>query len=386
MAHAVPCAAARYHARVEPLTVIHVLEKNRLDTGSVQQMLQAAVGLRARGHRVTVVSRPGGDLEARAREEGLDLVALPLRNELDLRTMVKLRGLFRRLRPDVVHVHKGLAHTLALAASWLDRPPAFVVNRGVTFPLSIWNAPKYRTRRVDRIVAVSESVREVLVRSGGIAAGKVAVIYAGTDVSRFDPAQWSGDGFRAEKGIGADETLLLSVGLRGWKGWSDLVDAAARLLSDHPRLRVALVGCRSESTAAAVRARAAASGIGERVLVVEYRDDMPRVLAAADCVIDASWEGTGITGTVREAMAMERPVVATDCGGNRELVAGLGWIVPRRDVPALAAAIHEVLASPERARERARSGRERVIAGFSLTHRIDGLEALYREIIESKRL
>lgn len=371
---------------MEPLTIIHVLEKNRLDTGSVQQMLQAAVGLRGRGHRVTVVSRPGGDLEARAREDGLDLAGLPLRNELDLPTIVKLRGMFRALRPDVVHVHKGLAHTLALAASWRDRPPAFVVNRGVTFPLSVWNAPKYRTRRVDRIVAVSESVREMLVRSGGIAAGKIAVIYAGTDVARFDPAQWSGEEFRAEKGIGPEETLLLSVGLRAWKGWSDLVDAAGRLLPAHPRLRVALVGCRSESAAAEVRARAAAKGLGERVLVVEYRDDMPAVLAAADCVVDASWEGTGITGTVREAMAMERPVVATDCGGNRELVGGCGWIVPRRDVPALAAAIHESLAAPERARERARSARERVVAGFSLTHRIDRLETLYREIIESRRL
>ncbi|MHB8999126.1 MAG: glycosyltransferase family 4 protein, partial [Thermoanaerobaculia bacterium] len=350
-------------------------------------MLQAAVGLRERGHHVSVVSRPGGDLEARAREEGLDLALLPLRNELDLRTIVKLRALFRARRPDVVHVHKGLSHTLALAASWRDRPPAFVVNRGVTFPLSIWNAPKYRTRRVDRIVAVSESVRDVLMRSGGIAAGKIAVIYAGTDVSRFEPARWDRNAFRAEKGIDPDETLLLSVGLRAWKGWGDLLDAAAQLLPSYPPLRVALVGCRSESAAAEVRARAAANGLGERVLVVEYRDDMPRVLAAADCVVDASWEGTGLTGTVREAMAMERPVVATDCGGNRELVAGYGWIVPRRNVTALAAAIHEALSLPEdETRERARSARKRVTTGFSLTHRIDRLEALYHEIIEAKRL
>jgi glycosyltransferase involved in cell wall biosynthesis len=376
---------AGYDARVEPLTIVHVLEKNRLDTGSVQQMLQAATGLRDRGHRVIIVSRPGGDLEGRAREDGLDLVPMPLRSEIDLRTIARLRSLFRERRPDVVHVHKGLAHTLALAAAWTAPPPAFVVNRGVTFPLSLWNAPKYRSRRVDRIVAVSESVRDVLVRSGRVPAAKIDVIYAGTDVRRFDPARWSREEFRAEKGIGPDEALLLLVGLRAWKGWSDLVDTAARLLPRHPRLRVVLVGCRSERVAAEVRGRAVASGIGDRVLVVEYREDMPRVLAAADCVIDASWEGTGITGAIREAMAMERPVIATDCGGNRELVPGHGWIVPRRDAAALAAAIDEVLASPERAREIGRAARARVVAGFSMARRIERLEELYREIIEGKR-
>ena len=57
-----------------------------------------------------------------------------------------------------------------------------------------------------------------------------------------------------------------------------------------------------------------------RVLTMPYRTDMPQVLAACDIVVDASWAGTGITGTIREAMAIGRAVVATDCGGNRELV------------------------------------------------------------------
>ena len=66
---------------------------------------------------------------------------------------------------------------------------------------------------------------------------------------------------------------------------------------------------------------------------------MPEVLAACDVVVDASWAGTGITGTVREGMAMAKGVVASDCAGNRELVVdgSTGLLVPPRDVPALAA-------------------------------------------------
>ncbi len=77
-------------------------------------------------------------------------------------------------------------------------------------------------------------------------------------------------------------------------------------------------------------------------MTLPSRTDMPDVLAACDVVAEASWAGTGITGTIREAMAMGRAVVATDCGGNRELVVDgeVGLVVPPRDTDALAASSH----------------------------------------------
>src|SRR5258708_10151854 len=68
-----------------------------------------------------------------------------------------------------------------------------------------------------------------------------------------------------------------------------------------------------------VTAYATSRGVGGRVTVIEYRTDMPNVFASCDLVVDASWAGTGITGTVREGMAMQKPVIATDCGGKPEL-------------------------------------------------------------------
>ena len=70
----------RYTAPVTgQLSIVHVLEKNRLTTGSVVQMMEAARGLAARGHRVTVVSRAGGDLEKACTDAGVPLLTLPLR-------------------------------------------------------------------------------------------------------------------------------------------------------------------------------------------------------------------------------------------------------------------------------------------------------------------
>src|SRR3979411_670250 len=86
-------------------------------------------------------------------------------------------------------------------------------------------------------------------------------------------------------------------------------------------------------------------GVAAHGAAVEYRDDMPNVFASCDLVIDASWAGTGITGTIREAMAMHKPLIATDCGGNRELVssADVGWLIPAKEVAPLARAITEVM-------------------------------------------
>src|SRR5207244_11333834 len=89
------------------------------------------------------------------------------------------------------------------------------------------------------------------------------------------------------------------------------------------------------------------------------RVDIPRGFASSDRVVDASWAGTGITGTIREAMAMQKAVIATDCGGNRELVSSpdVGWLIPPKDVAALTGAIAEVLHDPARRATAAASAR-----------------------------
>ncbi|MGA7613868.1 MAG: glycosyltransferase family 4 protein [Thermoanaerobaculia bacterium] len=367
------------------MRIFQILEKNRFNTGSVHQMFQAASALRERGHEVWVVSRPGEELERRAREAGLGFAGFPFRNELDLKTIRGVAHLVGEQGPDVIHVHKGLSHTLALVATWRDRVPAFVVNRGVSFPLRPWNRLKYTTRRVDRVVTVCEDIRQVIIRSGRVDPAKVVVIYAGVDLDVFDPRRWSGEEFRVEKGIDTDRFLFMQVGVREWKGWRELVDAFSDLASEYPAAALALVACKDPQQEREVRDYATTAGVGDRVHPVEYRSDMARVLSAADCVIDASWAGTGITGTIREAMALGKPVIATDCGGNRELLStpDVGWLVPAKERSRLAGAMREIAGDRERREAVGRGAMAHVRAGFSKEHRIDSLERLYREIVES---
>lgn len=368
------------------MRIFQALEFNQFDTGSVHQMFQAAAGLRERGHDVTIVSRPGPAMASRAAAAGVKFAPMPLRNEFDPISLAKMIALFRREKPDVVHVHKGVAHSMALAAAYVAPVGALIVNRGVSFPLDRWNRTKFRARRVDRVVTVCEAIKQVIVDSGRLPPAKVAVVYAGTDVTLFDPANWNPHAFRAEKGIADDRFVVAQVGVRDWKGWMELVDAMMALAPTHPRIHLLLIGARHERERAEVMRFVHDRGAAERVTLVEVRTDMPNVLAAADLMVDASWAGTGITGTIREAMSMRKPVIATDCGGNRELVSSpdVGWLIPPRDANALTRAIGEAIDDPARAAAVARNAREHVIAGFSKDLRIARLEALYEEVLRER--
>lgn len=369
-----------------PLSIIHILEKNQFNTGSVHQMFQAAAGLRERGHRTWIISREGEEMRRRCAEEGVEFRPLPLRNEVDVRSISGIRNVVAEAEADVIHVHKGLPHTLALAATWRHPVGAFIVNRGVSFPLTRWNRPKYRTRRVDRIVCVCEQIRQEVLRSGRLEPRKVDVVYAGTDTAVFDPARWDRDEFRRERGISPDAYVFAQVGIRDWKGWRELTDAFADVHQRHPEARLMLIAYGDAAQRDEVEAYAAARGVGPAVVPVEYRADMARVLAAADCVADASWDGTGITGTIREAMALEKPVIATDCGGNRELLSTpeVGWLVPAKERAALAAAMLEVIGNRARSERVGAQAREHVRAGFSRDIRLTTLETLYGGIVEAK--
>jgi glycosyltransferase involved in cell wall biosynthesis len=113
---------------------------------------------------------------------------------------------------------------------------------------------------------------------------------------------------------------------------------------------------------------------------------MPDVLAAADVVADLSYEGLGITGTIREAMALGRPVVASSAGGNPELVQDgvSGLLVPPRDPPAVAAAIRRLVLDPALGSRLGTAARERVSRGFSTEVRLDRIEELYSRLIAGR--
>jgi glycosyltransferase involved in cell wall biosynthesis len=238
---------------------------------------------------------------------------------------------------------------------------------------------------VHAIVAVCESIKQGLV-DAGVSQDKIEVVYSGTDLDRFHPGV-DGTPIRCELGLTAAELLVAQIGVRSWRGWTDVITAMGEVARFEPRARLLFVGVPAPRVAE-IAARAAQAGIGGRVLTLPQRADVPAILCASDVVVDASYAGAGITGSIREALACERAVVATAVEGMPELVRDgeTGRLVPPRDAAAMAAAIIATLADPTVAQTMARAGRKRVEAHFSLRGKIDAIEALYRRLVLRREL
>jgi glycosyltransferase involved in cell wall biosynthesis len=363
-----------------PLRILHLYPKADYFTGAAVQLRELARGLRQRGHEVVLATRPGEVWASRAAADGTVHYTLPMASPVDLASVRGLVRILRKHQIQVVHAHKGRARTLALWAGLAVRIPVLVVQRGVSFPLGL-NRWGYRHRRVSAVVAVCEAIKRHLI-AAGVPAGKVHVIYSGTDTERFHPGV-DGTAIRRELGLGPQDFLIVQVGVRSSKGNDDVIEALAHVAPRYRGARLLVVGARR---AEGLLERARACGVADRVTVWGYRDDIPQILAASDCCVDASWTGLGITGSLREALAVGRPVVATALEGNPELVipGETGLLVEPRNPRALADALLRLAEDPALRARLGRQGRSLVERRFSLRVKLDATEALYRRLLAER--
>jgi glycosyltransferase involved in cell wall biosynthesis len=365
------------------MRILHVYPKPDFFTGAAIQVFELARELAGRGHDIVLATRPSELWAKRCSALGITHYEVPMTSEIDVRSAVRFIDIVRRHGIEVVHAHKGKGRTLALMAGLFTRIPVLILNRGVSFPLDRFQRLGFTTRRVTGIIAVCEAIKRSLVGSG-VPSQKIEVIYSGTDTARFHPAV-DGAGVRRELGFTAEHFVCTQIGVRSWKGNDDTIDAMVWLAAKAPRTRLLIVGARDPESLYQRVQRNRLSGV---VRVIGYREDIPEILAASDCCVDASYAGLGLTGTLREALAVGTPVIGTNIEGNPELVihGTTGLLVPPRRPEALARAILETQEHCETARAMAGEGQRRVRAGFSLTVKVDRTEALYRRLLGETKL
>jgi glycosyltransferase involved in cell wall biosynthesis len=331
----------------------------------------------------------GGPVADRLRKDGVPVEVLGLGRLYAPRALAGLLRLARRLRSrqvDVLHTYLVSANVWGTLAGRLAGVGAVVTSRrdmGFSRNLRLRLVEEWLVNpHVDRVVAVSPAVAIAARRERGLRDDQVVTIPNGVDLEAFDAARHPRTEARAqalrEWGLGDDEVAVGAIGhLSSVKGHADLLEAAARIVSRHPRTRLVLVG--DGPLRAELEARAQRLGIRERVVFAGVREDVARVLARLDVVVLPS-HTEGLSNVLLEAMAMTRPLVATSVGGSpdvlRDGVSGL--LVPARDPEALAAAVGRMLEDPERAGAMGRAARRLVEREFSRPRMVAAYEALYR--------
>ncbi len=367
------------------MTIMHIIESPSW-TGAMAQTFELVRGLEARGHTVALATTPGSILWGRAAEAGIEMLAVETRSELNPVAIAKISSFVLRRRVDIVHAHRAHAHSLGLLTAVVTRRP-FVVSRRVSFRPkdNLGSRVKYGSRFVTRIVAVSQGVKDVLV-DYGVPEDKVVVIYSGSDPSVYD-GDVDGGAVRDEFGIPRDAPLVGKVAnyYHGWKGHDTFLAAAAKVVAAIPNARFLLAGERTDDK----KMEALVAGLGLEGVVTRagYRYDVPQVLASLDVSVNCPRAGEGLSGAVRESLAMGRPVVATDVGGNKELVRDgeTGILVPPDDPEALAAAILKLLGDPVFAHGLAERGSAFVRENLTVDRMVDETVRLYEGILVERR-
>jgi len=367
------------------MKILQVLHKGSFNTGSVHQMFQLAMGLKNLGHNVIIMGRKSTELEEKSRKNDIKFIGLPFKNELDIKTIFEVIKFLKKEKPDIIHLHKGLELTIFWLSSFFVKNLNLVANRGVSFPLRFYNSIKYRSKNVKGIICVCDYIKDIVIKSGKIKKEKVFTVYAGTDTELFDPKKENGKTLREELNISMEDKVICQVGLREWRGWRTAVEAFSFIRREEKNTKLLLVGAKDENLIREVLEYGRKFKVEKDIIVLGYRKDNVRIAAVQDIAIDLSYEGVGITGTLREALAMEKPVVAADVGGNKELVLDgvVGFLVPPKDPKKSSEAILKILRDKDLSLKFGKNGRERVQKYFSSNVRIKNIEKIYQKILEN---
>ncbi len=389
--------------RARPIRVLRTIARLNVG-GPARQAILLTKRLDERGYRSTLVTGSvgpdEGDMLPDAICAGVRPVVLPGLGR-DLSALGDLRALFGlclemvRMRPDVVHTHTAKAGTLGRVAAFLTGVPVRVhtfhghVLHGYFGPRGsalVRAAELLLARITTRVIAVSAEVKDDLCRRHrAIPASRVTVVPLGLDLTLPGRAAECRGELRAEFGIGADEPVISMVGrLVPVKEPGTALEVAAQILAEAPRARFLLVG--GGELLEPMRARARELGLGDRVLFPGFRTDLDRILADTDLALLTSRnEGTPVA--LIEAAAAGVPAVATRVGGVPSVVVDgeTGVLVPHGDPAALARAILELLADPDRRREMGRAARARALMHFDANRLLQDIDDLYRVCLAKRR-
>src|SRR5712671_2073964 len=336
--------------------------------GGQNQVLLTVNGLRSIGQRAALVAHPDGELRRRA-DEGLELIPIAARSEMDLSAAWRLARVVKRLSPDVIHAHDphGVAMaSLALslgAASVHGRLPALVASRRVDFHLKGNSFSRWKSRQVDCFIAASEAIRQMLV-ADGVPADRTLTVHEGIDVEHV----------LAAPPVNVHETFFLphqapivgNVGaLVPHKGHRHLIEAAHLVVQQLPDTRFVILGEGElrEHLEHLVREH----HLEKHVLLPGFRVDVLGCIKGFDLFVMSSvTEGLGTS--LLDAMACAKAIVASRAGGIPEVVEDEvnGLLVEPRQHEAMAAAIKGLLNEQTTRDQMGAAGFDRVRRQFTV--------------------
>lgn len=353
-----------------------------------------------------------GDFAQRISAADVEIIELHKKPGHDLAMYWRLWRQLRRLHPAIVHTRNLAALETQLLGLFLPRIRRVHGEHGRDINDLDGSNRKYRLLRrallpvIDRFIAVSRDLAYWLIDSVGIPPERVTQIYNGVNQDRFTPRPTSAEqaldsgaakpATRRTQPTGMPPDFLPETGgqllgtvgrLAAVKDQQSLLTALHQVLGKQPErretLRLMIVGEGPERQA--LETRIEALDLGDCVWLAGDREDIPELLRIMDVFLLPSL-GEGISNTVLEAMATGLPVIATDTGGNPELVrhGKTGLLTGVGDTSGLARAIEVLLDDPDRRQRMGQAARQRIHRDFNWERTLADYLHIYDELLQRR--
>ena len=296
-----------------------------------------------------------------------------------------LARVIRREHADVLHLGNGVrANFDGILAGLLTGTPVICHVKG----FEKYGARERWAARRTTLICMTQAILDYC-HAHGLRGADERIVYDAVDEAWLTPRRDPAD-VRRELGVPLGAPCIgLAGNVQEWKGQHVLIEALA-LLCDRPDVHCVIAGGvhrAGADYAAALSARIAALGLGGRVHLAGFRPDIPEVMNAWDVVVHASVRPEPFGRVILEGMLLGKPVIASDAGGVRELIADgdTGYLTPPGDAAALAARLRTVLAAPEAARAIGARARQWARQHCSLQQHVDSMSAIYETVARAHR-
>jgi glycosyltransferase involved in cell wall biosynthesis len=350
--------------------------------GQEKRILAEVHGLAEKGHYIAVVCRDHAKIKNEAVKLGIDVHTLPLRKSYDIKSIVRLAALMKNNKFDIVNTHSGVDSWIGGIAAKFANVSLLVRTRHLNIPLkrNLFNFIHYLP---DVYITCGENMRNNLVTKCGFPESRVVSIPTGVSPDFFNVKKNMES--RSKYGLDINSTVIVNVGiLRSVKGHEVTFNAVKMVVESVPAAKFLIVGDgpRKEALEKAVRDL----GISEYVIFTGYVEDIPEVYSISDVAVLSSWS-EGLPQSLLQAMAAGVPVVATKVGGVPEVVINekTGLLIEPGDHKALAKCIIKILNNRDFSLKIAESAKDHIMKEHSVTHMIDKIETLYKNLLNQKK-
>ncbi|MGQ9695996.1 MAG: glycosyltransferase [Thermodesulfobacteriota bacterium] len=356
--------------------------------GAESQLVRLANRLKFRGWDVLVVSlMPPLAYAEELEAAGIPVFSLGIKRKLpDPWPVIRLVKLIRKWRPRIVHSHMVHANLLVRIARPLAPVPVLIctahsIDEGGHFREILY---RLTDPLCELTIQVSEAGQERYLRVGAVPRHKIRYIPNGVDTMRFRPDHKVRLGLQKKLGI-EDHFVWLTVGrFAPQKDYPNLLQAFIYITRENPKTVLLIAG--DGPLRPAVQGLVHELGLDNKVQFLGIRRDVCELMSAADAYVMSSAR-EGMPMVLLEASAMALPIVATDVGGNSEVVieGQSGFLVPPKNPLALAQAMRRLMELPdEERRKMGEAARRHIEAKFAIDRVVDMWEALYHELLAKK--